>query len=1002
MADLTPAEFFGAIKRAAEPVGPPAPGPIGPPAPTNGINILPLSSNALASRNAPPQSISLSSDLSFQQRHGRKDEAGNIIPIDETEGVPTSNYWRIAVQRGPEAQVELLQKLYPGSKSRILDSGDVAMEVVDSKTGKPKDVVLNPTGLDAHDLIDLTMQAPEIAASVAAAIVTRGRGAIKTLAQMVVSSVAGGVTGATKDVLARKLEGVSVRPGEIARARGTETTLDFILQGGLAAGSKAFRAFSPFAKDIKPGSLEFDAAEGRNFLKRQFGENYEALPGEITGSTALKAVEAAESAYPGSRTVLGQLKERGNEAVRRIQQRALGRVLPEETIGEEAIGALRRDIVEPLEDAFTTIRQTALDKGENRVVQMIDNAVGQSSTAGRLTQTQGGKIMSAAFDEKLVSANAKVDAAYEVVRKLPGGTGDVLSGTPAANAAAEIRKELPTVLSTKNVKSEMLDQFGKPITKTVQQSEVLSSGVPDGLLKALSDLESLKGGKVSLQTLTNMKKSAYDAIAAFKTAHGDVKDRWFSKIAGAYEKGIDEGIQAAGTPELKTALTTAKETYKKELVPFERPGVRELAKDEFDPGNLSPSQIVTRLFEGDKAIQNFGMLKEIMGANHPAFRAVKRAWMDTQIANVTDPITGTITPGKLLGVMQKLGVDQPELAQELFGANHKSLMQHLSALDAVKRLPAALDENEVKALLALKNPTARDLEAVLAMQRTRDTAYVNSFLRDIADGLPMQSKLKPAEFVKRLRSANTPTIEVEQILGQLPTDVRESIATAEMYRLLDAASVNTAGTASKAMRGEALDLSPSALATEIGRKGTDQRARVELLLGKEKLPITPPVIGVNGPNTNPTRLEVLENLVKTMAPREVKDTIFKASGSIGGGMVVQKLFREPLQYAATYTKKAMAAVFYTSKPMRELLGNRSFDSESTAVMANIVIASEPVILRLVETFGPENAQAVISDAKKSIDKMIAGTKADTPENRDKEEVRKFFQGQPAKVKVTNP
>lgn len=999
MADLTPAEFFGAIQRTPELVGPPAPEPIGPTAPINGgENLAPFTTNALAAlgaqRNAPPQSISLSADLSFQQRHGRKDEAGNIVPIDDTEGMPTSNYWRIAVQRGPEAQVELLQKLYPGSKSRILDSGDVTMEVMDSTTGKPKEVVLNPSGLNAHDLIDLTMQAPEIAASVATAIVTRGRGAIKTLAQMIASSVSGGVTGAGKDVIARKLEGISVRPDEIAQARGAETALDFLLQGGMTGLSKVFRAFSPFAKDIKPGSLEFDAQEGRAFLKRQFGETYEALPGEITGSPALKAVEALSASQPGSRTILGKQKESGNEVIRRVQKRALGQVLPEEQIGEEAIGALRRDVVEPLEGALSNIRQQALDKGHKRVVSMIDDAIGQSS-AGRVTHTQAGGVMSRAFDEKMAAANAKVDEAYEAVRQLPGGTGDVLSGTPAANAAAEIRKELPTVQTTKKVVK--YDQYGSPMEAAVPASEILSSGVPDGLLKALSDLESLKGGKVSLQTLTNMKKAAYDAIAQFKTAHGDVKDRWFSKIAGAYEKGIDEGIESAGTPELKTALTTAKETYKKELVPFEQQGIRELAKDTFDPGNLSPEQIVDRLFSGGKAIQNFQMLKDVLGENNPAFRSVKRAWMDTQIASVTDPITGTIHPGKLLDTMQKLGVEKPELAQELFGTNHKSLMQHLAGLDAIKRLPGALDENEVRALISLKNPTTRDLEAVIVMQRNRDTAYVNSILRDIADGLPVQSKLKPAEFVKRLRSANTPTAEVEQILGQIPTDVRESIATAEMYRLLDAASVNSAGTAAKAMRGEALDLSPSALAAEIGRKGTDQRARVELLLKQDK----PPVIGPSA-DTNPTRLEVLEALVKTMAPREVKDATFKGAGGIGGPMIVQKIFVEPLQYATTYTKKAMLAVFYTSKPMINLLSNRSFDPETTAVIANTLIASEPVIRRLAETFGNENAQAIISDAKQSIDRMIFGIKADTPENRDKEELRKFFQGQPAKVKVTNP
>lgn len=967
MADLTPAEFFGAIG------GTNKPGPI---APTN-VNLAPLTSNALSTVNAPPKSTTLSADLTYQERYGRKDAEGVIIPIDDTEGMPTSNYWRIAVQRGPEAQIELLTKLYPGSKARVLDSGDVAMEVTDSKTGKPKDVTLNPSGMGAHDLIDLTMQAPEIAASVAAAIATRGRGTLKTLAQMIASSVAGGGTGAGKDVIARKLEGISVRAGEIAQARGTEAALDFGFQGLLTAGSKAFRAFSPFAKDLKPGSLEFDAQKGREFLKREFGETYEALPGEITGSPALKAVEAMESAQPGARTILGRLKERGNEVIQRVQQRALGKVLPEEQIGEGAINSLQRSTVVPLENALATARATALEKGQARVVAMIDTALGKAPA--RITPTQAGSVMSKGFDEKLASANAKVDAAYDAVRKLPGGTGDVLSGTPAANAAAEIRKELPTVQTTK--KTIDYDQYGNPTEKAVPTKEVLASGVPDGLMKSLSDLESLKGGKISLQTLTTMKKAAYDAIAAFRTAHGDVKDRWFGKIAGAYERGIDEGIEAAGTPELKTALIAAKETYKKELVPFERQGVRELAKDEFDSGALSPETIVNRLFEGANAIQNFKMLKEVMGAYHPAFRAVKRAWMDTQLSNVTDPLMGTIDPAKLLATFKNLQVNKPELAEELFGKNYGTLMEHLAVLDAVKKLPANLDENEVRSLLALKNPTARDLEAVLRMQRNRDTAYVNSIVRDIADGLPIQSKLKPTEFVKRLRSANTPTAEVEQIMGMLPRDARESIATAEMYRLLDAAE--------STVKGVGLDWSPSKLAKEIGRKGTDQRERIELLLGGDLA-------------VSPTRLDVLENIIKTTMPREMKDTTFKAAGSLSGGMVIQQLFRSPFQYAATYTKKALLAALYTSDVGRKLLVNRAFDAETTAVIANTLIASEPIIRRLVETFGDESSQAIIQDAKQSIDKMLFATKADTPENRDKEEIAKFFRGEPAKVKVTTP
>lgn len=980
LADLSEEQFRAFVAgtqvdaQPATPMAPAAPPPTNPAAQLTPQTSAALNgSNQLVKRNAPPLEVTATSiQPTFVERNARTAfpqlGGGQRVPLDVRAGLPMLDYLAVARQRGPDAQLQALQQLYPNSNARQLDNGDLAVEVMDSETGTSKDVVLNPAGVGAADLVDLAVQVPEMAAGAAMAIATQGKGFMRTLGQIVLSALASGWTGAGRDVMMREFAGQPTRMGEILRDRSGQTALDMFFGTLLAGGAKAARAFSPFARELKPGSLEFDQQRARAFFDREFGEKLRVTPAEATGSTALQAVEAAESLQPGSRTVMGRFKQQVSDAFSRIQQRALGQLTSEERIGEDAIGTLRSDIVEPLEQALEATRQQAAAKGQQRVLDLLDEATGIGGAGARVTESRAGALATEDFNIRLAQAEKQVDLAYDRVKKLPGGSGDVLSGTPAADAASAIRKELPHI-------------------KTAEGNEVLDSGVPEGLLHALDDLERLRGAKVSLQTLTNMKKAAYDAIAAFKTAHGDAKDRWFTKIASAYEQGIDEGVANAGSPELHEALTAAKDTYKRVLLPFERPGLKELAKGEFDAANLSPQQVFDRMLDGPKALKNYQMLKEVLGADSPVFATLKRAWADTQIARVTDPVTKAIDPAKLEAVIDKLAVNSPELAKELLGDNAEALSHTLRTQRVFNKLDS-LDESEVKTLLRIDNPSSADLHAVLRMQANRDAAYVNTELANLAAGRPLT--VQPTEFVNRLRNTSTPTPQVKQLLDALPADTREAVATAELYRLLDKASVRNAATASKAVRGEPLDLSPTALSEALGRPGTPQRERIELLLGDK--PIAPPNVATG--EAAPTRLQVLEQTVAFLAPRETRLQQFSGAGGIGATMQVNKLMNAPLKYAKVFARNLLWATLYTTEAANKLAANRLFGPEETAALANYLIASEPVIRRFNEVAGSETARAGIASLKDSIDQYVREL-AGTPPT----ETEKLLQGQPAKVQV---
>lgn len=946
--------------------------------------------------NAPPTELTATPQLDLTESRGRRDLAGQLIPIDQDSGIPVGDYWNVSTQSDPEAKAQALQKLYPDRKVRVLDTGDVTLEVVGGD-GKPKDVVINPRGVGREDLLDLASQAPEIAASIATAVLTQGRGPLRTTAQIVLSALAGGAVGAARDLGERSFAGIDVRPGDIFQERGTQVGVDTALGGLGAVAGKSTRIASPFAREVKPGSLTFNLREGSDFLKKHYGLDLEFTPGQRTGNPSLLALEASEAPMPGSRSVMGKLAERNEAKLQNLQQVATGAILPEEEVGKGIISTLRRAIVEPLEEAVTKAREQAIAKGDKRVVDLLDDALGTPQGA-RVDFATAGQRGLQAFNDRMAQAQAAVDEAYARVNELPGGTGNVIGGSPAANAAAEIRKELPNVLKRVEKPTGLTDEFGQPLMQEVEQEQVLTSGVPEGLLKALSDLESLRGGKVSLQTLTNMKKAAYDAIAAFKTAHGDVKDRWFTKIAQAYETGIQEGIDATSNLDLKQALATARDTYKKELVPFERAGVKELAKDAFDAGRLTPEEFTSRLFTGPKSAENFAMLSEMLGKDSPAIRTLKRAWGDTVLAEATDDALGTLDPGKLAATLKDMDTHNTRLARELFGANYKALMTTLKLRAGAEGLER-LDQSAVKSLLSLKDPTVADFETLVKATVTRDKAYVNDILKNVADGLPLED-FNPTQIVSKLRSARTPTEHVTQILDALPREQRDALATAEFYRLLTEASVSEGATAFKALKGQPINISPTKLVKAYG-KGEDA-LRTTLLLG-EDLPAPgakPPTLpaGSTPAEKGASRVDVIEALVKTLAPKEAAKTAFHNMAGLRSGMAVADLLNNgPLSYASGFAKRALLATAYV-KGLGNALTNTRFDAETSAVVANTLIASEPFLRASAEAFGSERTQQVVGELKQSIDRFLWEWR-ESPEGRKQAANRRFLQGQPTPMKM---
>ncbi len=594
-------------------------------------------------------------------------------------------------------------------------------------------------------------------------------------------------------------------------------------------------------------------------------------------------------------------------------------------------------------------------------------------TGPRVSESMAGQFTQEEFDQRLAQAKGNVKAAYDAVKAIPGGSGDVLDGTPAAAAATSIRDSLPTAV----------DAAGNRI--------FLKTGIPENLDKALKDLESLAGKNVSLQTLTTMKNAAYDEIARTEAVPG-VKDRWFTQVADAYAQGIDKAIEQVGNPQLKSALANAKNTYKHELLPFDRPGIREMARSEFDTGKLSPKAVASRLFSGDNATQNYQRLKEVLGANNPAFKMIKRAWIDSKLEAVTDVVSGTIDANKLSGIIKDFRIQSPELADEFFGSNYKSLESQLKTTAGIQGIEK-LDANDAKALLSLRNPSSADFSALLQMQKNRAKAYFNDALSKIKDGLPIGPGMKPMEFIKNLYNTDIPSKDVQLILDYLAAnapDVRKGIATGALYKLLDDASVVGPENAARAVNGSAVRVTSNGLADSIGKAGSARQLRYQQLFGDAV------VSGTKSGKMTPK--EFVQNLIDLIAPGDVKNTM-SSVGSIGGSTQTAKSLSDPVGYAAHYAQKLLLATAYLSKTGQSIIGNRLMTPARNAVIANAFIAAEPTARAIVEVVGPDKAKEAMASLKSSIDRYVKNITSGpqrapqtTPAQKNADAVRAFLGG----------
>ncbi len=833
------------------------------------------------------------------------------IPLDTESGIPALARLRVELQRNKESQIKVLQGIYGESNVRKNPKGGLVITQIDPATGKPQDVLVDPEGPDVGDWLKAAVQIPEM---LGALLVTKGvspatlKGVMPVLKFVGKMALGQEAAGALKDVGARAAEGLPIDLPEIAKERGEMAAVDMTLGTLGAAGAKAVGiGASPLGNRAVKTQIQ-EAAQARADLVSKFGLPPDALPqtiGQSTGNVLFQRLESMGRKMPGSSTAFESLMQRQNAELNSVTRAIEGAnpPLPEEVLGQRLAGALG-EYGEGYERRIATLGSEIGQTAQAEIESGVTRATG---VLNPVSKVQLGKDIREAAMAKRKAYEALGQQEYgEVYKQLPEGVKNI-GGEPLAKDAAELLNKLPTNIKTAEVETGLLDEFGAPLKSEKETKKVLTEFVPANVLGKLRQLVDSEG-EFTLKELTAMRNEVANDIAVgeatpgYQTRYlGKIRDMLTNRIRG----GLEEIDPSGGL--LKT-WETANNNYAKRAQELNRAGIAELFKTtEAGTGYLGDTAVVERALSGRGADDIYNAYKGFFGESHPAVKQLKRAVADEVVG--TNPLDPMVDAKGFVRRLEGLYRDAPELADEVFGKEARKLRS--SAL-AMKE--GTLNAEELADVMRSGNLSATKLNEMMAAERTRETIYKNSILKETREGVfGTGTRINPNEFVERFAFKASPP-EVRSALGVLSETQPDLIPEIRQY------AVSKVFAEARDKSGE---LTASGL--ESALKSQSQRERLESIAGADTV-------------------KDIENLAKFLKPGELADDLLGSVGSFGAtGRLTRVIEHSDLGYAKLYVKNRLLGMIYTSKPLREWLSRGPVSDEAIGKLLKAAVMTEPVV-----------------------------------------------------------
>ncbi len=877
-------------------------------------------------------------------------------PFDPNSDIGGWNRLMLSFRRAKDAQISFLQNKYGAENVQLDARGEPMVKVIDESTQKPKFIPVDADKISGNDFIDMIGAAPELAGSI---IAMRKGGKLPggIFKDLTLSALGAEGAGALKDIGVETFDSGSPDLKEIGKTRATMVPVDIAMGGAMALfGKAATKVITPFGD--KPGPIQFDAMQARDYFKSKYGIDVPFSPGEQTGNSFLMRVESMMKKLPGASGKFADVKKEQEAAFRKIQDIALGKSTPGESIpsseevGEAAIGALESK-VSPIAVAAERTRASAGQSASDA----INDAVGKlTKPAPELYTSEVGAAI-----RKRVTADrdAFEDAAknlYEKAKSIPGGRDRILEPTSLADDASKIlNKELPAKDVIKEVPTGVLDSRGNMVTRTESGREILREFVPEKVVGKLKELASLKDQKLSLEDLIQMRNDVTNDIKIGESIPG-AQTHFLGKIRDTLTKAIVESTEKIPGGELKAAWEQANAFYRDNVGKFHTGGIRGVLQPAESGAFVGDSEIVGRLLNGtSKANDLFRDVADFLGKDSAEFGMLKRSIADEVLAKSSVSGEKLIDGAAFLRNLEKLYSSNREIAEQVFGKNAGELVSLAKASEMAQNPNLKIDYESLKGLLgSARGGTVygKFVEAAKAQQEL-DAVYRNKILKAIKDRNLSDNPIEPEEFVDRFLS-DASQRETEQIVTSLhdQPELMQRIRQKTVQKLFFDSARKPSPTDPILLSQDQTRLpSTESLMQAIGDQASQKKLRT--VLGED------------------TFRNVVE-FAKAMKPGEATEQVFSTAGGLSAGMQVGAMLRGgDLAYLANFLKYRVGAELITNPAFQWWTKNRLLSGPDQHAVVNAIIASAPFITHMMQDFGEKGAAQAITEAKRSVDKSIS-------------------------------
>jgi hypothetical protein len=920
-------------------------------------SILPLSERAAAVQQG--QAITLPK-ISFSERNV---ETG--IPLDVETGVPSWTYFQTKLNRLKEDQLNYLKGVYGDENVRLADTGDPIVRVLDSKTGKPKDITLAPEKMSLRDVADVGAHGMEILGGILAAKRGDVRGAINQAKNIGRMSIGTELGGALQDVATRGLQGEDIRPMEITTSRATSIPLDF--GAGLfmtGAGKVIGKAISPFSD---PMPAQFNLQEAKARLRAKYGIDLPNTPGELTGSTLLLRAEQFARQKPGSTGAFQKITEAQDAAIQFVQDILTGRApaTTSEETGQtalQAIGAKLNPLRSEVEGLKKGVQASATEELRGAV---------QTATGTELRQVLDKQTIGQGLREAAHSARDawKQESGYEEFFSNPITKAETVSTKNISDRAAEILRSMPGEDKMVSVPSGVLDASGKPILVDEMGREVWKEFVPEGVLNRLQRLASRPNAKVSLDQLKQMRTEIDDNILMGEAVPG-VRNLQLKRVRSMLTDAMNEAVDSFGDPALSTEWKRINKSYAENVPRFEQKGIAEIFHDAQNPNFIGNTQLVQRAAENPDIYKEY---VKFFGKESPVMQGLQRRIAEDVLGVSSNPINGLVDGKTFVNNLKNLWKNHPDLARDAFGPDSSKLYGIATAETAatvgerdragmlIRSVNGKVDLGDLEDLLRSGNPTAQKLVDLINAQNKLAIQYRNGIKKVVSEGGPLGEKIEPTEFVNYFSRQGEPR-DIKEIMALLAdrSDVTESIRRQTMLDILNRA--RSSGEALKHEFGKPGPLNAGNLEEAMGltgKGGATQSERYRAILGDDTW-------------------RDLTDIGHYLQPREAGASTFGTAGRLSAGSQIAQLERGSIfKFLDTAVKNFIVAEVYSMPLIRKWVANTAMTPSNQASLVSYMVSSTPFVESLVHHFGDERSKEVAAQIKFAIDKSIPRPGAST-------------------------